>query len=77
MPHESAHVAIAISYGVPRTPGPTPFKRDAWTTHAFTIPGKYLHDNVNTLKIQNIEDSDNLAGAPWFMLTYVVIRVAK
>jgi len=57
--------------------GPNPFAKDKWTTHAFKVPGQFLKDNENSLVITNIEDSDNLAGAPWFMLSYAVVRKAK
>lgn len=57
--------------------GPNPFAKDKWTTHVFPLPGRLLKDNDNTLTITNLEDSDNIAGPPWFMLSYAIIRKTK
>ncbi|MDD5678663.1 MAG: FG-GAP-like repeat-containing protein [Kiritimatiellae bacterium] len=55
--------------------GPNPFAADKWTTHSFKVRGAFLRDGVpNTLKIESLEDADSMAGAPWFMLSYVVLR---
>jgi len=57
--------------------GLNPFAKEKWTTHAFPLPGRFLKDNDNTLTITNLEDSDNIAGPPWFMLSYAIIRKTK
>lgn len=57
--------------------GPNPFASAAWEKHTFVVPGKFLHDNENTIRIENIEDSDVMSGAPWFMLHYVLLRPVK
>ncbi|MDD5679594.1 MAG: FG-GAP-like repeat-containing protein, partial [Kiritimatiellae bacterium] len=55
--------------------GPNPFAQDKWTTHSFKVRGAFLRDGVpNTLKIESLEDADSIAGAPWFMLSYAVLR---
>ena len=57
--------------------GPNPFAADHWSTHRFKMGGILLHDNVNTLRIDNLEDADSMTGAPWFMISYDVIRPMK
>jgi hypothetical protein len=58
--------------------GANPFASDRWSTHRFSVKGAMLRDGVpNTLRIENLEDSDNMTGAPWFMLSYAVLRPAK
>ena len=57
--------------------GPNPFAVDRWTTHAFRVRGDYLHDLVNSLTLVNLEDSESMTGAPWFMLHYAVLRPKK
>ncbi|MDD5676734.1 MAG: beta-N-acetylglucosaminidase domain-containing protein [Kiritimatiellae bacterium] len=58
--------------------GPNPFAPDKWTTHSFPVKGAFLRDGVpNTLRIENLEDSDVMTGTPWFMLSYAVLRPAK
>jgi len=54
--------------------GPNPFAKDKWTTHAFKAPADCFRAGENSLVITNLEESDNISGAPWFMLNYVVIR---
>ncbi|MDD5678673.1 MAG: FG-GAP-like repeat-containing protein [Kiritimatiellae bacterium] len=55
--------------------GPNPFAHDRWTLHSFKVKGAFLRDGApNTLKIENLEDSDSTTGAPWFMLNYAVLR---
>jgi len=56
--------------------GPNPFVAERWTTHTFRVRGDFLRDNVNTLRIVNLEDSDSMTGAPWFMISYAVVRPA-
>jgi len=42
------------------------------------VKGAILRDGVpNVLRIENLEDSDSMTGAPWFMLSYAVLRPAK
>jgi len=53
--------------------GENPFTRHAWSTATFTIPGGAL-TRSSTLTIQNIENSDNVSGAPWVMLNYAVLK---
>lgn len=58
--------------------GENPFAPDRWSTHRFSVKGAMLRDGVpNTLRIENLEASDNMTGAPWFMLSYAVLRPAK
>jgi hypothetical protein len=57
--------------------GPNPLAVDRWTTHAFRVRGDYLHDLVNSLTLVNLEDSESMTGAPWFMLHYAVLRPKK
>ena len=57
--------------------GPNPFASDRWSTHAFPVKGAFLRDGVpNTLRIENLEDSELMSGPPWFMLSYAVVRPA-
>jgi hypothetical protein len=57
--------------------GPNPFAPDRWSTHSFRVRGAFLRDGVaNTLRIENVEPSDSMSGAPWFMLSYAVLRPA-
>ena len=57
--------------------GPNPFKDGTWTPHTFPVQGQFLHDNLNKLTIENIEDSDIVSGPPFFMLNYAVLRPKK
>ena len=57
--------------------GPNPFVSDRWTTNVFKVAGAFLRGNLNTLKIENIEDSEVMNGTPWFMLSYAVLRLPK
>ncbi len=58
--------------------GASPFASDRWSTQRFPVKGAMLRDGVpNTLLIENLEHSDNMIGAPWFMLSYAVLRPAK
>ena len=57
--------------------GPNPFAPDRWTTQSFKVRGVLLRDNVNVLRIENFEDADSLTGAPWFMISYAVIRPVR
>jgi hypothetical protein len=55
--------------------GPNPFASDRWSNHRFAVPGAILRDGVpNVLRIENLEPSDNMIGAPWFMVSYAVLR---
>ncbi|MFK5282217.1 hypothetical protein ACI3PL_21915, partial [Lacticaseibacillus paracasei] len=58
--------------------GANPFASDRWSTQRFPVKGAMLRDGVpNVLRIDNLEDSDSMTGAPWFMLSYAVVRPAK
>ena len=58
--------------------GANPFAPDRWSTHRFPVKGGMLRDGVpNVLRIENLEESDSMSGAPWFMLSYAVLRPAK
>jgi hypothetical protein len=58
--------------------GPNPFASDRWSTQRFSVKGAMLRDGVpNVLRIDNLEDSDSMTGAPWFMLSYAVLRPTK
>ncbi len=58
--------------------GANPFAPDRWSTKSFPVKGAMLRDGVpNVLRIDNLEDSDSMTGAPWFMLSYAVLRPAK
>jgi hypothetical protein len=58
--------------------GANPFAPDRWSTQRFPVKGAMLRDGVpNTLRIENLENSDNMTGAPWFMLSYAVLRPAQ
>jgi hypothetical protein len=58
--------------------GENPFAPDRWSTHRFTVPGSTLRDGVpNTLRIENLEASESMTGAPWFMVSYAVLRPSK
>ena len=58
--------------------GANPYPSDRWSTKSFRVKGAMLRDGVpNVLRIDNLEDSDSMTGAPWFMLSYAVLRPAK
>jgi hypothetical protein len=58
--------------------GENPFAPDRWSTQRFPVKGAVLRDGVpNTLRIENLEASDSMTGAPWFMLSYAVLRPAQ
>ena len=58
--------------------GANPFAPDRWSTQRFPVKGAMLRDGVpNTLRIENLEASDSMTGAPWFMLSYAVLRPTK
>jgi hypothetical protein len=64
--------------GKPIFEGANPFAADRWSLQRFRVPGAILRDGVpNTLRIENLEDSDSMTGAPWFMLSYSVLRPEK
>lgn len=55
--------------------GPSKFMRFGWSVEKFTIPFTCLKRG-NELTIENIEDTDNSNGPPWFMVNYAVIKKA-
>jgi len=58
--------------------GANPFASDQWTTHSFQVKGAFLRDGVpNTLLIENLEDSDVMSGAPWFMVNFATVTPEK
>lgn len=54
--------------------GKNPFHRFGWNVQKFEIPPGVLKEGANTLSFQNIADSANIAGPPFFMLNYAVLK---
>jgi len=58
--------------------GENSFEQQKWTRHTFQVKGAFLRDGVmNTVRIENLVDSDLMIGAPWFMLNYLVLKPEK
>ena len=55
--------------------GPSKFVHNGWSIEKFILPFDTLL-RYNTLTIENIEDSSNPQGPPWFMINYAVLRKA-
>ncbi|NLB54796.1 MAG: hypothetical protein GX811_03360 [Lentisphaerae bacterium] len=53
--------------------GPSKFVQNGWSIDEFRLPIDYLIRN-NTITIENIEESSNPQGPPWFMINYGVIK---
>ena len=54
--------------------GKSPFKRFGWYNKNFPIPRKYLLNGRNLITVENIEQSDNMNGPPFIMISYAVLR---
>ena len=55
--------------------GPSKFVHNGWSVEKFILPFDSLL-RYNTLTIENIEDSSNFEGPPWFMINYAVLKKA-
>ncbi|MDD5676606.1 MAG: beta-N-acetylglucosaminidase domain-containing protein [Kiritimatiellae bacterium] len=54
--------------------GENPFVQFGWSQHKFVIKAAFMKNADNSLSIENIEDSDNNIGPPFYMLNYALIR---
>lgn len=70
----ACQIRIAVN-GKPVFEGPNKFVHFGWSVEKFVIPFACLK-RENVLTIENIEDSDNRTGPPWFMVNYAVIKKA-
>ncbi len=68
------NIRIAVN-GKTLFEGPNKFVRFGWSLEKFTIPFDCLKRG-NVLTIENIEDTANTQGPPWFMINYAVIKKA-
>jgi hypothetical protein len=55
--------------------GKNPFNRFGWYNKTFSIPHKYLKKGKNEITIENIEQSDNMTGPPFIMISYAVLKL--
>jgi tetratricopeptide (TPR) repeat protein len=67
-------IRIAVN-GKPIFEGPSKFVRFGWSVERIVIPFAGLKRG-NELTIENIEDTDNSHGPPWFMVNYAVLKKA-
>jgi len=53
--------------------GPSKFVKNGWSIEKFILPFDKLL-RYNAVVVENIEDSSNPQGPPWFMVNYAVIK---
>jgi hypothetical protein len=53
--------------------GENDFGRFKWDLRRFEIPASYLVEGKNILTVTNTEESDNISGPPFFMISYAAL----
>lgn len=69
---DKADIRISVN-DTPIFEGPNSHVQFGWSLETLTIPAGIL-SSTNVLTIENIEETDYIFGAPWFMVNYCVIK---